>query len=338
MRSALKPGWPVLLCLGLCGISNAFAESALKSGDRIAFLGDSITEQGWNQPGGYVRLVMAGLEVNGIKATAVPAGVSGNKSPQMLQRLSRDVLAKKPTWLTVSCGVNDVWHGARGVSLEAYRTNIATLLSLAQSNGVKAMVMTATPIGEVLENPNNQRLALYNDFLRSYAREQGFALADVSQACQAELRTRQATNSQGNLLTVDGVHMNFDGNRVMAASLLRAFGLEEAQVQQAIAAWNKIPGTVQRTVAFKTGGPDELPATIRVSGQQWEKLLAAAGEKGWPIENYLRELVNEEGWTFIKAKGEFNSVEDIHAQNRVAEIRQKLDARVQERIEGIAGK
>ena len=99
-------------------LSSSSAEILVKSGEKIAFMGDSITGQGWGNPVGYVHLVIAGLEANGVKAEAVPRGVSGNKSDQMLARLQKDVIAKKPQWMTLSCGVNDVWHGAKGVPLD----------------------------------------------------------------------------------------------------------------------------------------------------------------------------------------------------------------------------
>jgi len=58
-----------------------------------------------------VTLVMRGLEANGVKATSIPAGISGHKSNDMLGGLQNDVLNKKPDWMTLSCGANDVWHG-----------------------------------------------------------------------------------------------------------------------------------------------------------------------------------------------------------------------------------
>src|SRR5262245_24525471 len=83
--------------LGLAGVApGARADIAVKDGEKIAFLGDSITAYGAATPAGYVRLVMAGLEANGVKATAIGAGVSGHKSNDMLARLDRDVLSKKP--------------------------------------------------------------------------------------------------------------------------------------------------------------------------------------------------------------------------------------------------
>jgi lysophospholipase L1-like esterase len=56
-----------------------------------------------------------GTQGRGVDAEAVPAGISGHKSDQMLARLEKDVLSKKPRWMTLNCGVNHVWHGAEGV-------------------------------------------------------------------------------------------------------------------------------------------------------------------------------------------------------------------------------
>src|SRR5258708_33052888 len=96
------------------------AADGIQTGQKIAFMGDSITQNGWESPGGYVKLIVDGLAQVGINVTPIPAGVSGHKSNDMLARIDRDVISKKPDWMTLSCGVNDVWHGAQGVDLESY--------------------------------------------------------------------------------------------------------------------------------------------------------------------------------------------------------------------------
>jgi len=68
----------------------------IKDGQKVAFMGDSITDMGWKVPGGYVQLVTAGLQTLGIKIVPIPAGIGGNTSVNMLARLDRDVLSKKP--------------------------------------------------------------------------------------------------------------------------------------------------------------------------------------------------------------------------------------------------
>lgn len=230
----------------------ASAEIAVKSGDKIAFLGDSITQGGWSNPAGYVKLVIAGLEANGIKAKPVPAGISGHKSDQMLARLDKDVLSKKPQWMTLSCGVNDVWHGPRGVPLDdamakagtyddkvvtrgTYKKNITAIIDQATAAGVKPVILTATVIQENLASKENGLLAPYNDFLRQLAKEKNLPLADLFAMFAERLKAENKPNVK--VLTSDGVHMNTEGNKLMAIGVLKAFGLSDAELDKANAAW-----------------------------------------------------------------------------------------------------
>ncbi len=230
----------------------ASAEIAVKSGEKIAFLGDSITQGGWSNPAGYVRLVIAGLEANGIKAEPVPAGISGHKSDQMLARLNKDVLSKKPQWMTLSCGVNDVWHGPRGVPLDdvmaksgtydekvstrgTYQKNITAIIDQATAAGVKPVMLTATVIHENLSSKENGLLAPYNDFLRQLAKEKKVPMADLNAMFAERIKAENKPNVK--VLTSDGVHMNGEGNKLMAIGVLKAFGLNEAELDKAKASW-----------------------------------------------------------------------------------------------------
>ncbi|MDR1304303.1 MAG: GDSL-type esterase/lipase family protein [Verrucomicrobiales bacterium] len=214
------------LIVALLATVSVNAEPLIKNGDSVAFLGDSITQQGWGNTGGYVHLVVDGLALAGIKVTPYPAGIGGHKSNNMLERLERDVLAKKPTWMTLSCGVNDVWHGANGVELPQYQENITAIVERATKAGVKVMLLTATPIQEV-DNPHNQQLAAYNDFLRALAKEKNLPLADLSADCWAYLKPLPPGPRY---LTADGVHMNPEGNLLMAKGVLRAFGFDDGEL------------------------------------------------------------------------------------------------------------
>lgn len=230
----------------------ATAEIVVKSGEKIAFLGDSITQAGWGQSAGYVRLVMEGLKANGVEAVAVPAGISGHKSDQMLARLEKDVLSKEPQWMTLSCGVNDAWHGARGVPLDeemlaqggfndkvtergTYKKNITEIIERATAAGVRPVILTATVIREDLESDLNKKLAPYNTFLRDLAAERKLPLADLNAIFHEAIK---AANQPGtNVFTYDGVHMNTQGDNLMAIGVLRAFGLNTDQIEKAKTAW-----------------------------------------------------------------------------------------------------
>jgi lysophospholipase L1-like esterase len=213
------------------------ADIAVKSGETVAFLGDSITQGGWGSPKGYVKLTAAGLKANGVEIEVVPAGISGHKSNQMLERLERDVLSKKPQWMTLSCGVNDVWHGAKGVPLDDYKKNIREIVDKCAAAKVKVVILTATVIKEQLDSPENQKLAAYNDFLRDLAKEKKLPVADLNAMFQERIKAANAPDKK--ILTSDGVHMNAEGNEVMAEGVLRAFGLNNAEMAKAKEAWGK---------------------------------------------------------------------------------------------------
>ena len=256
---------------------SAVAEIAVKSGEKIAFLGDSITQAGWGSQTGYVRLVISGLAANGVTAEPVPAGISGHKSNDMLGRLDRDVLSKKPQWMTLSCGVNDVWHGKNGVPLNdaaaavegayppnvvaqrgTYEKNIAQIVEKATAAGVKVVLLTATVIQEKLDNAENAKLAPYNEFLRTLAKEKKLPLADLNAMFQERIK---AANQPGkNVFTGDGVHMRPEGDKVMALGVLKAFGLDDAQLKKAQDAWAAKEAEIKAAAEAKAKADAEVKA------------------------------------------------------------------------------
>ena len=261
-----------LLAILLGLVFPAFAEGLqVKSGDRIAFLGDSITHFG-DYPAGYINLVLSGLKANGITVVKIPAGVSGNKSNQMLARLQSDVLDQHPTWMTLSCGVNDVWHQHKkppqGVKLEDFQKNITAIVEQAQSAGVQVVIMTATMIMENPADQRNQELIPYNGFLRKLATEKHCLLADEGAAMRAEIDALHQAYPfwSKNFLTKDGVHMNPLGDRLMALTLLKALGLSEEQFKRAQAAID--------AVKVETGIYLPLGEVLQMSRQAYEQKLS----------------------------------------------------------------
>jgi lysophospholipase L1-like esterase len=253
---------------------------AVKDGQKVAFLGDSITAFGTATPSGYVRLVESGLAADGIKIQVIPAGVSGNTSKDEQARLDRDVIDKKPDWVTISCGVNDVWHGAKGVPLDGYKEKMTDIVTRCKAAGIKVMLLTSTPIGEDISVANNQKLIPYNDFLRELAKDQDCLLADLNADMQAELKKRaEGPHPAGNLLTVDGVHMNPLGNRVMATGILRAFGADDAQINQAQAGWLDIPGACP------------IQTNTAITLRQYVQLDALAASKGKSVADIVRDYL-----------------------------------------------
>ncbi len=230
-----------ILFLAAAVVSAAQGAVAIKDGETVAFLGDSITQQGQDHrnPDGYVNLVARGLAAEGVNVKVVRAGISGHKSNDMLARLDKDVLSKKPDWMTLSCGVNDVWHQdrRRGVLLEDYKKNITAILDKCAAANCKVIVLTATPFTrDPADGGKNAKLAPYNQYLREEAARRGLPVADLNAQMWEILKADPQAP-----LTRDGVHMQRAGNRVMAKGVLKAMGVEDsafAKIEQE--AWKDV--------------------------------------------------------------------------------------------------
>ena len=264
------------LCLAASALS---AQIAVKSGDKIVFMGDTVTRMG-NGRAGFLNLVMSALQTNGVKAVKIPAGASGHKSNQMLGRLDRDVIQKAPQIMVLSCGMSDVQQGKRGVSLEDYKKNMTQIVDKALAAGIKVYILTSTMITENPDHPNNQKLAGYNDFLRTLAKEKSCTLVDLNADMQKQIAAVKAKHPKikGNLLTVDGVHMNPLGNIMMAEGILRAFGLTDVQIAKAENTWNR---------RFFNQG-------IGLNIEEYKALSRKAFQADQSVPDYLKSLVKKD--------------------------------------------
>jgi len=134
-------------------------------------------------------------------------------------------------------GFNESFAGAGGLAefrrqLTAYVTGIN---SKAFNGETAARIVLVSPIanenisGVPAADLNNAQIELYVAVMRDVAREQQVGFVDVFQS------TAQAMQSPGADLTVNGIHLNQDGDRVFSAALFQAaFGEPAPQPDNAI--------------------------------------------------------------------------------------------------------
>ena len=269
-------------------------------------MGDSLTQFGWDRPGGYVHLVAEALESGGVKIAVVPAGISGNTSRDMLGRIDRSVISQKPDWMTLSCGVNDVWHrDATHVDLEPYKANITSIVDKAQAAGIKVVILTPTVIQEG-DNPDNQALAPYNDFLRQLAKERNLPLADLNAMCWKALKANPAGH-----LTVDGVHMNPMGNMLMARGVLEAFGMPPAQIDAFEKKWSESPNAASILAKVTIG------ATVPVSLKEYNAMGTLAKDQKISTDQLQTNLLFEALRTVLKAHEQDPAFTPAQAQDEL---------------------
>jgi lysophospholipase L1-like esterase len=211
--------------------SDSPQELLLKPGDQIVAIGDSIT-----QDGGYLRNIDAVLAAQypDLKLPKIiNVGISGQKAEDLIQRFQRDVVDKKPQWLTLSIGINDVWHRVndphKDEVLKNYTDNVAKMVDAAQAAGIKVILLSPTVITEDPSAEGNKRLKSYVEAEQKIAAEKKCRFANLYATFLTALEKKPA-DTQGNYLTSDGVHMNGRGGALMALCALRQFGVPDAKI------------------------------------------------------------------------------------------------------------
>ncbi len=205
----------------------------LKPGSQIVAIGDSIT-----QAGGYLK------DVDAVLARKYPAlkippirnvGIGGQKAEDLVKRFQNDVIDRKPEVVTISVGINDVWHRADQPHdprvLAEYWFNVARMVDMAEKAGIKVILLTPTVIGERAEAAPNKRLRIYIEAEKQIARERHCTLVDLHEMFLTALARRPADLARKEKwLTSDGVHMSPPGDALMAIGVLRALGVPDRDI------------------------------------------------------------------------------------------------------------
>lgn len=196
----------------------------LAAGDRVVFLGDSITQAGV-KPLGYIDvfekdLVTLGDRFDQVKV--IGAGISGNRVPDLLDRLDTDVLEQKPDRVVIYIGINDVWHhlNGGGTPKPEFEAGLRELVKRIRASAEPApFIHLCTPsvIGEQTDGSGelDAMLEEYARVTRKVSREEGVHLIDLHAAFSAYLRVHNPENAKKGILTTDGVHLSEKGNRFL---------------------------------------------------------------------------------------------------------------------------
>ena len=142
-------------------------------------------------------------------------------------------------------------------------------------------------IGEDSANPNNQKLAPYNDFIRELAKEKKCLLADLNAEMQDQLK-KLGSNGKTNLLTGDGVHMNAEGNMMMAVGVLKGLGLNAEQIAKAQGKWLDIPDAI------------EVAGKMKISLRHYQQLSAYATQQKRSLNDILNEALGKTVESILK--------------------------------------
>jgi lysophospholipase L1-like esterase len=216
-----------LVLLSTCA---ARAEFALRDGDTVVFLGDSITAARQ-----YTKVIETYtlLRFPERRVRFVNAGKGGETAKGSLARLDEAVFAEGATVVTVAYGVNDMGWGmkADAAHRQEYLDAIAELVKRCRARGVRVFLCSAAITAEDPEKAERGFLQRMCDDGLARAKAGGAETIDVQRSMRAVQRRVLASNARpgskekpASLHVADGVHLNELGQMAMAFAILKGLG------------------------------------------------------------------------------------------------------------------
>ena len=201
----------------------------LKKGDRIIFFGDSLTYlAGKEEPKahvtkGYVSIVREKLQAShrdlNIEVDWVATG--GHTVPDLIKRLDKDVLPKKPTIVVIQIGCND----ARRLDKAVFKKSLEDLIDRLHSEKIQVIQCTLTSVGEKHDgtNTDDPKLDEFAAIQRDIIKAKNVPYNDLRKAFVAYWKANNPDNKGSGILTYDGNHWNQAGMQFVAAEMLKRF-------------------------------------------------------------------------------------------------------------------
>ncbi len=213
----------------VCTPQVALSEPVFRNGDRIVFLGDSITEQR-----AYSRYVMGyiALRYPNADVTFRNAGWGGDTAPGGRARLQRDVLSLKPQVVTICYGMNDGrYQPLTKENRDAFTAGMSGLVSDLKNAGVK-VVLLAPGCADTSRSgfgypykAYNDNLAVLADDVKSLAARERVPVYDLYSLMLQTQNKGKAADPQFYMIP-DGIHPGYSGHAVMAYGFINALGCQ----------------------------------------------------------------------------------------------------------------
>lgn len=202
-----------------------------ETGNRIVFIGDSITDAGRLDSAppygnGYVNLLRALLTASHpeLRLSWVNRGVSGDTVRDLEQRWEGDAIGTKPDWLSVKIGINDVWNAfrdnpARAVPIDEFEATLRRLLRRAvDATGCRLILAEPYLIEPDRADPQRVRSDRYGLVVRRLAEEFDAVNVRTQDAFDAVLESSDPSG-----WAPDRIHPELPGHAVIAQAFLRTF-------------------------------------------------------------------------------------------------------------------
>lgn len=180
---------------------NDLLKKVENNGDRIVFMGNSITE-GWSnhQPEFFKD------------KPYINRGIGGQTTPQMLIRFKQDVVDLQPKVVVICAGTNDIAENTGPSTLKMIVDNITAMAEIAKANNIKVIIASVHPAYDYPWRNGlqpNEKIPALNKLLKEYSVKNNVVYLDYFEAMN------DGNNGLIAAYTYDGVHPNKKGYQVM---------------------------------------------------------------------------------------------------------------------------
>src|SRR5947209_3258786 len=224
----------VLLLTAVGSMARAQSGFALREGDHVVFYGDSITDQRLYTTfvEDYVVTRFPHTNIWFIHSGWGGDRVTGGGGGPIDLRLERDVIAYKPTVMTIMLGMNDASYRAYDPSIfDKYAGGYQHIVETVKRAlpGIRLTLIQPSPFDDVTRAPNfeggyNAVLVRYGQFVKELGEKEGAAVADLNTPVVAALEKAKSLDADtAQKIVPDRVHPAPGGHLLMAEALLKAW-------------------------------------------------------------------------------------------------------------------
>ncbi|MBQ8088200.1 MAG: SGNH/GDSL hydrolase family protein [Clostridia bacterium] len=211
-----------------------------EKGDKIVFIGDSISDYGRKRPIGegldnawgtsYVANVGAllGCAYPQLHLRVVNMGIGGNQVRDLDARWQTDVLDLRPDWVSVLIGINDVWRQfdapertEEHVPPEEFEATYRRLIAKTLSKVKGMILMTPYFMEPNLNDPMRNRMDQYGAIVKALGAEFAIPVIDLQAQWDALFAHMHPCN-----IAWDRIHPNQTGCMLIARAFLKSTGFE----------------------------------------------------------------------------------------------------------------
>ena len=228
-----------MFCLAFLLSLNCFAQHSLfQKGDRIAFVGNSITNNGEFHHNIFQYYVTRFPQQ---PISFFNCGISGDVTAGILNRMDMDILINRPSHVVLMIGMNDVkrnLYGSmptldadtlkqRAAALTVYKTNLDSIIRIFLSKNIRVILQKPTIYDQtaILKTANNLGVndALKNcaDYIEELAQKYHLPFVDYWTLLNSINLGLQKEDPMATIIGADRVHPAAAGHLIMSYQFLK---------------------------------------------------------------------------------------------------------------------